>query len=52
MEVRRIDDLGRVVIPKYIRKTLCIEEGDELEIHVNTEDNTITIKKKETTVCK
>ncbi len=26
--VRRIDDLGRVVIPKEIRRTLCIREGD------------------------
>lgn len=47
MDVRRVDDLGRVVIPKYIRNALCISEGDELEIHVNTEDNIITIRKKE-----
>ncbi len=33
--VRRIDDLGRVVIPKEIRKTLRIREGDSLEIFVN-----------------
>ena len=30
--VRRIDDLGRVIIPKEIRRTLGIEEGDPLEI--------------------
>jgi AbrB family looped-hinge helix DNA binding protein len=30
--VRRIDDLGRVVIPKEIRRTLRIREGDPLEI--------------------
>ena len=30
--VRRIDDLGRVVIPKEIRRTLSIREGDPLEI--------------------
>ena len=30
--VRRIDDLGRVVIPKEIRRTLHIREGDPLEI--------------------
>ena len=29
--VRRIDDLGRVVIPKEIRRTLRIHEGDPLE---------------------
>ena len=29
--IRRIDDLGRVVIPKEIRKTLRIKEGDPLE---------------------
>ncbi len=33
--VRRIDDLGRVVIPKEIRRTLRIREGDSLEIFVN-----------------
>ncbi len=32
--VRRIDDLGRVVIPKEIRKTLRIKEGDPLEIGI------------------
>jgi len=33
--IRRIDDLGRVVIPKEIRRTLRIREGDPLEIIVN-----------------
>lgn len=33
--VRRIDDLGRVVIPKEIRRTMHITEGDPLEIFVN-----------------
>jgi transcriptional pleiotropic regulator of transition state genes len=32
--VRRIDDLGRVVVPKEIRRTLNISEGDPLEIYV------------------
>ena len=31
--VRRIDDLGRVVIPKEIRRTLRIREGDPLEVN-------------------
>jgi len=33
--VRRIDDLGRVVIPKEIRRTLRIKEGDPLEIFID-----------------
>ena len=33
--VRRIDDLGRVVIPKEIRRTMRIREGDPLEIYTN-----------------
>lgn len=32
--VRRVDDLGRVVIPKEIRRTMGIREGDPLEIFV------------------
>ena len=33
--VRRIDDLGRVVVPKEIRRTLRIREGDPLEIYTD-----------------
>lgn len=36
--VRRIDDLGRVVIPKEIRRTLAIQEGDALEIYTIGDD--------------
>ncbi len=36
--VRRIDDLGRIVIPKEMRKTLRIKEGDPLEIYANKEE--------------
>lgn len=35
--VRRIDDLGRVVVPKEIRRTLRIREGDPLEIFTDAE---------------
>lgn len=35
--VRRIDDLGRVVIPKEIRRSLGIREGDPLEIYVDSD---------------
>lgn len=42
--VRRIDDLGRIVIPKEIRKNLKIREGDSLEIYVN-DDGTIILNK-------
>ena len=36
--VRRIDDLGRVVVPKEIRRTLRIREGDPLEIFTDKEE--------------
>ncbi len=39
--VRRIDDLGRVVIPKEIRRTQHIREGDPLEIFINSEGEVI-----------
>ena len=39
--VRRIDDLGRVVIPKEIRRTMRIKEGDPLEIFVDREGEVI-----------
>ena len=34
--IRRIDDLGRVVIPKEIRRSLRIREGEALEIYTDT----------------
>ena len=36
--VRRIDDLGRVVIPKEIRRSCRIREGDPLEIYIDKMD--------------
>ena len=41
--VRRIDDLGRVVIPKEIRRTCNIREGDPLEIFL--QDGAVVFKK-------
>ena len=42
--VRRIDNLGRIVIPKEIRRTLRIREGDPLEIFTNR-DGEVMLKK-------
>lgn len=42
--VRRIDDLGRVVIPKEIRRTMRIREGDPLEIYTDR-DGEVILKK-------
>ena len=42
--VRRIDELGRVVIPKEIRRTLRIREGDPLEIYTD-HDGEVVLKK-------
>ena len=41
--VRRVDDLGRVVIPKEIRRTAGIREGDPLEIFL--QDGAVVFKK-------
>ena len=41
--VRRIDELGRIVIPKEIRKTLRLREGENLEIYTNGDE--IILKK-------
>lgn len=39
--IRRIDDLGRVVIPKEIRRTLNIKEGDPLEIYIDNDGGVV-----------
>lgn len=44
--VRRVDELGRVVIPIELRRTLGIQEKDALEIYV--QDNSIVFKKYQT----
>lgn len=43
--VRRVDDLGRVVIPKEIRREMRIREGDPLEIFVDEHNKLICIQK-------
>ncbi len=42
--VRRIDDLGRIVLPKELRRTMRIKEGDSLEIYIDGLDQ-IMLKK-------
>lgn len=46
--VRRIDDLGRIVIPKEIRRAIGIREGEPLEIFIEGED-TVCFRKYKTT---
>jgi stage V sporulation protein T len=41
--VRRIDDLGRVVIPKEIRRSMGIKEGDPLEMFIDTESGGLVL---------
>ena len=50
--VRRIDDLGRVVIPKEIRKTLRIKEGTPLEIFTDREGEIILKKYSPIGICR
>ncbi len=42
--IRRIDELGRIVIPKEIRKALRIKDGENLEIYVDGAENIILRK--------
>ena len=42
--VRRVDDLGRVVIPREIRRTLSIREGDPLEIFTIPDEKAVCFK--------
>lgn len=47
--IRRIDDLGRVVIPKEIRRTLQIHEGDPLELFM--QGRAVCFMKYDKTIC-
>ena len=42
--VRRVDDLGRIVIPKEIRKALNIRVGDPLEIYTDPNEKAVCFK--------
>ena len=42
--VRRIDDIGRIVIPKDVRKMLKIEEGQPMEFFIDDKNNLILKK--------
>ena len=44
--VRRVDDIGRIVIPKDARKKLGIEEGQSMEMFIDSENNLILKKYK------
>jgi transcriptional pleiotropic regulator of transition state genes len=46
--VRKVDELGRIVLPSELRRVFAIREGDELEISVNGEQ---VILQKRTDVC-
>lgn len=43
--VRRIDDLGRVVIPKEIRKRIGVKEGDPFEIFISKDRSSLILQK-------
>jgi len=45
--VRRVDELGRIVVPKEIRRSLGIKEGDPLEFFTNREGEIILVPYKE-----
>lgn len=48
--IRRIDDLGRIALPKELRRTLNIRAGDPLEIFVDESDGMIMLQKYTTAI--
>jgi transcriptional pleiotropic regulator of transition state genes len=48
---RKVDDLGRVVIPSSIRKMLGIAEGDLVEIHVDGDRVVFSLPREQCTFC-
>lgn len=47
---RRVDSLGRIVIPKKIRKTLEIKNGDLFEFFVNNDSDAIILSRRNETI--
>lgn len=43
--VRRLDDLGRIVIPKELRSTMRLHEGDPMELFIGENDGSIILKR-------
>ena len=48
--IRRIDDLGRVVIPKEVRRSMGIKENDPFEIYINTEGGVVFVPCRSDTI--
>ncbi|MDP4145311.1 MAG: AbrB/MazE/SpoVT family DNA-binding domain-containing protein [Bacillota bacterium] len=46
--VRKVDNLGRIVIPKEVRQQLYIDEGDFVEVFVNEREKSIIVKRYST----
>ena len=49
--VRRIDDLGRIVIPKEIRGTMGIKEGDPIEMFIDAESGGLVLMTYHSEAC-
>lgn len=45
--IRRVDDLGRIVIPKGVRRELTIKEGEPMEIYIDRKNGSVIFKKYE-----
>ena len=48
--VRRLDDLGRIVIPREIRRSFGLHENDTLEIYVDNQNDQIVLRKRAPTL--
>lgn len=47
--IRRVDDLGRIVIPKVVREELGIKDGDPMELFLEVSDGRVIFQKYEFT---